>query len=162
MFASTPEQIDAVKANTEAFLTLSRIAFSSIERLSALNLSVARAALEESVAASTALFEIKNPKELYSLRNPVSGKALETAATYLRDAQAITIDTQKQVTTLMTSIVPSLVGNSNADTSWNQGFNVMNQFAKQITAMTVANTKAVADATTQMATPVATHAKKAA
>jgi phasin family protein len=162
MFASTPEQIDAVKASTDAFLTLSKIAFSSIERLSALNLSVARAALEESVATSTAMFAIKDPKEAYSLRSPVPGKALETAATYLRDAQAITVDTQKQVTTLMTSIIPSLVGNSNADTSWNQGFNVMNQFAKQITAMTVANSKPVDDATTQIATPVIAHARKAA
>jgi phasin family protein len=162
MFASTPEQIESVKANTDAFLTLSKIAFSSIERLSALNLSVAKAALEESMAAASAALQIKDPKELYSLRNPVPGKALETAATYLRDALAITVDTQKQVTTLMTAIVPSLIGNSNADASWNQGFKLMNQFAQQVSAMTVANTKAVGEATTQMTAPIASHARKAA
>jgi phasin family protein len=144
MLGSPHDQIDAVKANTEAFLTLSQITFSGKARLSALNVRVARSALAETMAISNAVAQIKGLNELFDLRHPVSETALEIASTYLRDAQAIAVDTQKQGTTLITSYIPSIVGNLNTDASWNQGFKLMNQFAQQMT------------------TPVVTDARKAA
>jgi phasin family protein len=162
MLGSPHDQIDAVKANTEAFLTLSKITFAGMARLSALNVKVARSAQAETMATSNAVAQIKDLNELFDLRHSVSETALETASTYLRDAQAIAVDTQKQVTTLITSYIPSIVGNLNTDASWNQGFKLMNQFAQQMTAMTVTDIKTAGEVTTPITAPVVTDARKAA
>ena len=55
MPTAAPEPIDAVESSTNALMALSKIAFSSIEQLAALNLKVARNALTDAVAASDIL-----------------------------------------------------------------------------------------------------------
>jgi phasin family protein len=84
MFSANPEQINAFKSNIDAIMTLSRITLSSTERLAALNLSTARAALDDGSAAANALVQIKDVKELAALRSPLSGPAMEKTVAYLR------------------------------------------------------------------------------
>jgi phasin family protein len=162
MFTASPEQIDAVKTNTDAFMTLSKIAFSSAERLAALNLKVARAALKDSFAATSTMLQAKDIKELQGLQTSTPGATTENAVAYFRDVQEIAAETQKEVTKLMTSYTAQISEGSKANASWGKGFEMFKQVTSQITAVTDANIKAVGDATAQMAGSVAAHSKKVA
>jgi phasin family protein len=161
MFAATPEQINTIKSNTDAFLTLSKIAFSSVERLSALNLKVARAALQDGFAASSTMLQAKDIKDL-TQRSAAPGAAAESAVAYFRDVQAIATETQQEITKLVTSYSSQIGEGSSANAGWSKGFEMFQQVASQLSAVTGANLKAVGDATAQTAAAVATHSKKAA
>lgn len=159
MLTVTPEQLDAVKFNTESFSALSKIAFASVERLAALNLSAARSALDDGFAASSAMLQARDAK---ALPGAASGKAAENAVAYFRDVQKIAADTQQEITKVVTSYSSHLGLGSNASASWSKGFEMFKGAADQITAMTAAGSKAVSDATAQMAGPVAPEPRKAA
>lgn len=57
----SPERLQASKTYTNAFMALSQVAFSSVERLTALNLKVARAALNDGMAAANSLSRLETP-----------------------------------------------------------------------------------------------------
>jgi hypothetical protein len=158
VFTATPEQTDAIKINAEAFMTLSKIAFSSIERLAALNLNVARTALED----SNAMLQVKDITELQNVRSTMTGTATQNAAAYLQNVQAIAAETQKEVTKLMASYFTPLAGGTKTSAGWTNGFEMFKGFANQLTAMTEANSKAVSKATAHLVTPVGSQSKKAA
>lgn len=160
MLTVTPEQMDAVKFNTDSFMALSKIAFSSVERLAALNLSTARAALDDGFAASGTMLQVGATK---APQGSMPTKAAENAVAYFRDMQKIAAETQQEITKVVTSYSSHLGLGSNASASWAKGFEMFKGAADQITAMTAANSKAISDAATaHMAGPAASDSRKVA
>ncbi len=98
MFA-TPEQFAAAnKAGIEALLNLANTAFASTERLAALNLNTARAALEESVANTKALMSVSAPQELVTVQASLAQPMLEKAVSYSRSVYEIASETHDELT----------------------------------------------------------------
>ena len=159
MLNITPEQMDAVKFNTDAFMTLSKIAFAGVERLAALNLSTARTALDDGFAASSAMLEAHDGKALHS---PAPAKTTANALAYFSDAQKIAAETQQEIAKVMNSYSSHLGLNSNAGASWSKGFEMFKGAADQIAAMTAAGSKAASEATAQMTRPFSSDQRKTA
>ncbi len=152
MMAASPQQHDAVKINTDAFMHLSKIAFSSIERLAALNLSAGRAALEDGIAASNDLLKIKDGKEKQDPQNSTTALATKKASDYMNNLHAISAETKNEVTKLMASYFAPLAEGSNSSASWLKGYEMFKGYARQVTEMTEASSKAIGDATARMTT----------
>lgn len=140
MLFVSPELINSTEINTHAFMTLSKIAFSSVQRLAALNLNATRVALE----------------------GGTRGTASNNALAYLKGVQDIAAETQQEVTELVTSYFTPHGEDSNPTAGWLKGFEQFKSFAQQITDMTAANTKVVGDATARIATVAASQSKKIA
>ena len=162
MHTADPQLIDAVKTNTHAFMTLSQIGFSSIERLTAMNLNMARAALEEGVAATASMVQINDPKELQKLRDAAAGPTTERAVAYVREVQEIFTQTQQEITSLMSSYFSTFGKGAPASAGWTSGFDMFNKLAQQMTAMAEANIKAVGNTTAKVVPPTAPTAKESA
>lgn len=161
MHTTTPEQIRAAKTYTNALMALSQVAFSGVERLAALNLNLARTALEDGLAVSNSLMQLKDVSELEKLQNSISGPATEQCAAYFRSVQEIADDSQQQITKLLTSYFATLGFDATARAGSNAGFDMFSKFVDQTNSMFAANAKAVGDATKMMA-PATPHPKKAA
>jgi phasin family protein len=161
MQATTPEQIRAAKTYTDALMALSQVAFSGVERLAALNLDLARTALEDGLAASNSLMRLKDAGELEKLQSSISGPATEKCAAYFRSVQEIADDSQQQVAKLLTSYFQTVGFEATATAGSNAGFDMFSKFVEQTNKMFEANAKAVGDATKMMA-PATSHPKKAA
>ena len=161
MMTASPEQLNAVKINTDAFMNLSKIAFSSIERLAALNLSAGRAALEDSIAASNQLLKIKDGKVGQNPQHSTTGTASQKASDYLNNLQVISTETKNEVTKLMASYFAPLAEGSNSSASWLKGYEIFKGYARQVSAMTESSSKAIGDVTSRM-TSAASSSKKTA
>ncbi|NMG29670.1 phasin family protein [Aromatoleum evansii] len=162
MQTTTPEQIRAAKTYTNALMALSQVAFSGVERLAALNLNVARAALEDGISASNRLMQVKDISELKDLQGSISAPATEHCAAYFRSVQEIAGESQQQIAQIMTSYLATLGFDAAAKAGTNAGFDMFSKFVKETNSMFEANAKAVGDATTKMMAPVTSHPKKAA
>ena len=162
MQTTTPEQIRAAKTYTDALMALSQVAFSSVERLAALNLNVARTALEGSLAASNGLMRLKDVNELKNLQNSVSGPVTEQCAAYFRSVQEIASDSQQQFSQLLTSYFATLGFDATAKAGSNAGFDIFSKFLEKSNSMFEANARAVGEATTKMMAPVTFSPKKVA
>ena len=91
MYFITPEQIaSANKAGVEAVLGLASTQFAAIERLSALNFSVAKTAFEESLGRAKALLNAKDAQEYVSLNAAASQPAMDKAIAYSRSVYEVT------------------------------------------------------------------------
>lgn len=159
---TTPEQLRAAKAHNDALMALSQIAFSSVERLTALNLNVARAALEDGLAASNSLLQIKDVNELKQLQNPFIRPATEKATAYFRGVQEIAAESQAQITRVLNSYFAMLGMGAAANAGWSAGFDMLDKIARQTNNMVEANIKTVGDTTAKMAASVSPHPRKAA
>ena len=98
---SIPEQFSsATKTNLEAqfalFSSLTSKAFEGIEKIVELNLTAAKATLEESTAAAKQLLSAKDPQELFSLSAAQAQPSAEKAIAYGRHLAAITSGTQAE------------------------------------------------------------------
>lgn len=149
MISATPEQLNAVKFNTDLFVALSKIGFSSIERLTSLHLKVTRAVLEDSVASA---LPARESKGLHHTSGPIPEVLGKDAVAYFQGVQEIAIDVQKEINNLMTAFFSSQGkgGRIGASNIWSKGFDVYRDFGQQITRMTEANSKAVGDATARI------------
>lgn len=145
MVSRNPEHLDAAKVNVDAFMALSEIGFSSLERLAVLNLNATRSALEQGVA-SAAKAPAKDLKSLPDLQGLIPGDAAKNAAAYLKSVQEIAAETQKDVMALMSSYFAQSKG---AGAGWEKGFEAFKGFGQQIISMTEANRKAVGEATAE-------------
>jgi phasin family protein len=148
---------DLVSLNSDAFLKLSKIAFSSIERLTALNLQATRTALEENVARSNALLNGKDSVGEQHSPAALPGAAAKTAEAYFQEVQVIATETQQEVSTLLTTYLAPGKEGALPSAEWLKGFDVFKNFAQQLAAMTAASGKLVADATAQ---PERSHSRK--
>lgn len=98
---NSPEQFAATAtANVEAITALAGKAFSQFERLSALNLSIARSALEDSVATTQSVMSVKTPQDFAALQASLSKPMLEKATAYGRSVYEIAAEGQKEMTKL--------------------------------------------------------------
>ncbi len=159
---TTPEQLRAVKAHNDALMALSQIAFSGVERLTALNLNVARAALEDGLTASNSLLQVKGVNELKQLHNPFIGPATDKATAYFRSVQEITAESQEQISRVLKSYFAILGMGAAANAGWSAGFDMLDKIARQTNSMVEANIKAVGDTTAKMAAATSPHPRKAA
>lgn len=160
MLAVSPQLINSVEINTQAFMTLSKIAFSSLERLATLNLNTTRRAFEEGTSGFASMLQSKDARKQQKLLGATPEKASNSAAAYLQGVQEIAADTQSEITSLITSYFSSQGRGSNPSTGALKGFEVFKGFAQQITDMTAANTKVVGDATARISSATAALAKK--
>jgi hypothetical protein len=161
MLAVSPELINSVEINTQAFMTLSKIAFSSLERLATLNLNATRLAFEEGTTGFASMLQGKDAKKQQKLLGATPEKATNSAA-YLQGVQEIAAETQSEVTKLITSYFSSQGRGSDPSTGALKGFELFKGFAQQITDMTAANTKVVGDATARISSATAALARKGA
>lgn len=93
----TNEQLlSAHKANVETLLGLSATSLDATEKLVALNLEVAKAALGEASAKAQAAFSAKDPSELFTLQGDFLQPAAEKTAAYARKVYDIVAATQAE------------------------------------------------------------------
>lgn len=162
MHTTTPEQIRAVKSYSNAVMALSQVAFSGVERLAALNLNVARTALEDGFAASNSFLQLKDASDLKALQKTIGAPTAEHCAAYFHGVQEIAADSQRQITQLLTSYFATLGFDASSKAASNAGFDMFSKFVNDTNSMFEANAKALGDATTKMMAPVTPHPKKAA
>ena len=162
MLAVTRELANPVEINAHAFMTLSKLAFSSVERLATLNLNATRAALEGGSAAFGSLLRGKDAKKERELLKATPETASSNAAAYLRGVQEIAADTQAEVAKLINSYFSAQGKGSDPSAGCLQGFDMFKGFAQQITDMTAANIKLIGDATARPSNSAGSSGKKGA
>ena len=100
MFAIPEQFSNATKANLESqfaiFAALTSKAFEGVERLAELNISTAKAALEESTNAAKQLLNAKDPQEFFSLSAAQTQPNAEKAIAYSRQVASIAAGTQAE------------------------------------------------------------------
>jgi hypothetical protein len=160
MLAVSPALNNAVEVNTEAFITLSKIAFSSLERLSTLNLNATRLALEEGASGFTSLLQAQDARTQQKLLGATPEKVTNNAAAYLQGVQEIAAETKSEVIQLISSYFSSQGGSSNLSMGHLKGFEVFKDFAQQVIDMTAANTRAAGDSMARISSATAALARK--
>ena len=102
MFAIPEQFSNATKANFESqfaiFSSLTAKAFESVEKLVELNLTAAKASLEESSVTTRQLLAAKDPQEFFSLTAAQAQPNAEKAISYSRQVAAIAAGTQAEFT----------------------------------------------------------------
>ncbi|MBC7454403.1 MAG: TIGR01841 family phasin [Massilia sp.] len=102
MFAIPEQFSNATKASFESqfatFSSLTAKAFEGVEKLVELNITAAKASLEESSAAARQLLSAKDPQEFFSLTAAQMQPSAEKAMAYSRQVAAITAGTQAEFT----------------------------------------------------------------
>jgi phasin family protein len=183
----TPEQIVAAnKANIENLLTVANTAFASVERLAALNLNTARAALEDGVANAKALMAVKDVQGLMALQSSLAQPAVEKAVAYSRSVYEIATATSEELSKVFEGQFADLNKNvasaldqaaknapagsdvavaavKQAIAAANSAYDSMSKAAKQVAEIAEANVTAATTATVKaVSAPAAPKAKKAA
>jgi phasin family protein len=94
-----PEQFAAAyQSNLETLFALSQTAFSSVEKMVALNLNVAKSNLHETHEKTRAMWSVKDPQELLSWNAQQLQPAAEKAVAYSRLMYDIATSTQAEFT----------------------------------------------------------------
>jgi phasin family protein len=169
----TPEQFaTANKAAVDSLLTVANTALASAERIAALNLNTARAAIEDSVANAKSLMSVKDVQEFVAVQSALVQPNVEKAVSYSRSIYEIAAQTQetfakmieaqygdfqKQVAALLDQAAKKAPAGSDvavaavksAFAAANSAFDNMNKAAKQVVEMTEANVNATTNATVQ-------------
>ncbi|MDX5364062.1 MAG: phasin family protein [Pseudazoarcus pumilus] len=187
MFA-TPEQIAAAnKANLEAFVSIANSAFANAEKLAALNLSAARAVVEDGISNARSLMGVKDVQELFTLQGTLGKPLVEKAVSYNRSLYELATSNQEQMTKLFDKQVGELnkaftglidkaaesapagsdvafAAMKSAMAAANSAYDSVNKVAKQVAELAEANVSAATDATVKAvgAASKAPASKKAA
>ena len=102
MFAIPEQFSNATKANFESqfaiFSSLTAKAFESVEKLVELNLTAAKASLEESTATTRQLLAAKDPQEFFAMSAAQVQPTAEKAISYGKQVAAIAAGTQAEFT----------------------------------------------------------------
>jgi phasin family protein len=102
MFAIPEQFSNATKANLESqfavFSALTAKAFEGMEKLVDLNITAAKASLEESSATARQLLSVKDPQEFFSLTSAQAQPTAEKAMSYGRQVASIVAGTQAEFT----------------------------------------------------------------
>ena len=93
----------ANKAAVETFLTLANTAFASAERLTALNLHVARSLLDDGMANAKTLLGAKDAQQLLALQTALAQPTVEKFASYSRSVLEIATQTQQEMSKIVES-----------------------------------------------------------
>jgi len=95
----TAEQLLAAhKTNVETLFGLAGKAFESVEKLTELNLQVAKAAMGEAASTTMSALSIKDPQELVALQAAMMQPAAEKAVAYGRHVYDIAAATGAEIT----------------------------------------------------------------
>jgi len=166
-FASTQ------KSSLEHLQSLSSTSFSGIERLSSLNLSVARSTIEDGAVHIKALLSIKNAPDFFAMQQSLVQQTVEKSVTYARgvydvvsqsannlvqsfESQASELN--KNVTLAIDNALKNAPAGSevavsavkSAMSAANSALNQMNKAAKQVSEMAEANVAAANAATVKL------------
>ena len=182
----TPEQLMASqKANVETLYSLTAKAFEGVEKLVELNVTAAKAALNESAAHTKALLSVKDAQELLSLQAAMLQPLAEKTAAYSRHVYEIASNTSAEFTKAFESKVADtqaqfagLVDNAaknapagsetavammkSAVAAANNAFESVQKAVKQASDVAEANFNALATSAVSAAKTTSTAAKKAA
>lgn len=102
----TQEHVTAItQGHLNATLTLARVTLESVEHLVALNLSVARSLVDESVASAKAIASVQDTQELFALQPLHAQPLIDKAVAYVRGAYAITSEGRDKVAEVLESQV---------------------------------------------------------
>lgn len=142
---------DYAASSSEALLKLTRIAFTSVEKLTALNLNTSRTVLEEGLARSGNLLQAKDPKAAQAAQSALPGTLAGSTQVYIHELQEITSETQKAVAELVTSYMTLAQDAGTGNGDWLKGFGMFKAFAEQMNTLTDVSSKMVGDATAQLA-----------
>lgn len=105
----TPEQVAAAsQANLEALMSLANSAIARAERLAELNLNTVRSVLEDSVATTRKLAEVKDPQQFASLQGELTRPMIDKAVAYARNVQEIATEGQQEVSSLFEKQIAEL------------------------------------------------------
>lgn len=162
MQTTTTDQARNIETYTNAVGALSEIAFSNVERLTALNQKVARAALHDCLTVSTNLLAVRSMNALQNLQNSSAKPALAQFADYMYSVQSIAAESQKRVGNVLNAYFGTLAMSSTADANIQAGFDLLSKLAGQTREMVDENVKAASDAGNKIASAVTPHPKKAA
>lgn len=170
---NAPEQFTAAnKAAVDSLLTVANTALASAERIAALNLNTARAAIEDSVANTKTLLAAKDVQEFVAVQSALTKPNVEKAVSYSRSIYEITAQTQetfakmveaqfgdfqKQVSALIEQAATrapvgsdvAIAAVKSAFAAATSAFDGMNKAAKQVVEITEANVAAATNATVQ-------------
>ncbi|WP_265942457.1 phasin family protein [Dechloromonas sp. A34] len=161
MQSYSPEQIDAIKSNADTAMAFSNIVLSSFEHLINLNLSTTRTLLEESAAATSLMLESGNSTSSTKAQKAIPETATQNAMAYFQEVQELTTETQQELTQLMTSYFSAHGHGANPSAAWLKGFDgVFKSLGHQVSAITEANHKAMADVTSRVAKATASQSAK--
>lgn len=144
---TTGEQKEVLSNSVETFTRMSEVALSGIERLTALNIKMARESLEEGIAASMSVTQASNAKDLANAQTPFSGAGAERVSAYVRDVHEIFSQAQSKYVELIGTHMSSLSMNGP------MAFPLMDVFAKiaqQTSDMTKNNVRAATEATEKL------------
>jgi phasin family protein len=118
MTVSHEKFVASTKASAEASLnTASAFAttlFTAAERVSSLNLAVARSSFDDTIAFSKALMAAKDPKELIALQMGALTPSVEKGVAYSRSLAEIGGETKEELSKLVEGETSALTGNVNA------------------------------------------------
>lgn len=162
MLNMSPEMIHGIKTNTDAFVALSKIAFSSVEQLTTLNLRTTRTSLEESAAAASSLLESNGTQSSSKTTRKIPLVAGESAADYFRGVNDIATEACHETTKLMTAYFASPYLGLSDSAAWFNGFEAFNGFGQKLSAFTEANSKAMADVTKRVVNQTNALSRKSA
>ena len=151
---NTSNQQQEVASDTiDTFTRMSEVAFSSIERLTALNLEMARDSLQQGISASVSVSRAQNDyderdedqnEDQPKVQNRLSGAGVERVTAYMRDAQKIFMEAQSEFAELIGNHMTSL--GRNGPMSF-PGMQMFEKIAQQTSDMTKANVRNAAEAT---------------
>jgi phasin family protein len=93
-----PEQFAAAnKATVDSLLSVANTALASAERIAALNLNTARAAMEDATSGIQSVIGAKDPQAAMAAQSSLAQPAVEKAVAYSRSVYEITSETQQEL-----------------------------------------------------------------
>jgi phasin family protein len=101
MTVNTEKFVAANKAAVDSLLSVANTALASAERIAALNLNTARAALEDTVSGVQAIAGAKSPQDIASVATALTQPAIEKATAYARSVYEITSQSQGELTKMI-------------------------------------------------------------
>lgn len=146
MQATTTEQKRTAQTYTDAVGALAEVGFSSVERLTELNQNLARAALQDCLAASNDMLAVRDVNALQNLQTSATTPALAQLTDYLRSVQEIATESQKQVSEILNAYFGTLGLGSNAGANIQAGFDMLSNMTRQTRDMMDANMKSAGEA----------------
>lgn len=146
MQATTTEQKRTAQTYTNAVGALAEVGFSSVERLTELNQNLARAALQDCLAASNDMLAVRDVNALQNLQTSATTPALAQLTDYLRSVQEIATESQKQVSDILNAYFGTLGLGSNAGANIQAGFDMLSNMTRQTRDMMDANVKSAGEA----------------
>ncbi|MBK6654056.1 phasin family protein [Zoogloea sp.] len=141
---TSTEQQEVTRNTVDTFSRMSEVAFSSMERLTARNLNMARESLQQALSASMSVCRAQGDKDQDEAQTRFSGAGVERLTTYVRDVQNIVMEAQSEFAQLIGAQMSSF--SHNGRTSF-PGMQVLESMAQQTSDMTKANVRNMAEAT---------------